>query len=167
MDGVEIGVVTSAVGLKGEMRIKSYAQDPERFRKVRELTFVKNGKRTTCRVLRARVSGGMAVVQAEGIETRDDSEKMRGAEVFMNEDELEELPEGEYYIRDLIGMEAVDASGRVLGTVKDVLTDRPQDLYVIGKADGGELLVPSVDEFIKEIDPAGRRITVELIEGME
>jgi 16S rRNA processing protein RimM len=86
----------------------------------------------------------------------------------MDEEDLEELPEGEYYIRDLIGMEVIrEESGERLGILRDVLTDRPQDLYVVETGKGRRIMIPGVDEFIRTIDMERGTIGVVLIEGME
>ena len=83
----------------------------------------------------------------------------------MTEDELRKLPDDEFYVRDLIGMD-VFCRGEKIGRVKDVLTDRPQDLYVISLIGGDEAMIPAVKEFIKSVDIKTGKIDVELIEGM-
>ena len=152
MKDVEIGVVTSAVGLKGEVKVKSYAEDPSRFKKVKDVALKLKGKVTDHKIESARISGGMVVIKLEGVNDRDSAELLRSAEIFMDSDDLEPLPEGEHYIRDLIGLTIVDAeTGETLGKLKDVLTDRPQDLYVVAGSNGNEFMIPSVPEFIRDI----------------
>lgn len=85
----------------------------------------------------------------------------------MDEEDLKELPEGEYYIRDLVGMEVVqDDSGEHLGVLREILTDRPQDLYVVELDDGRRIMIPGVDAFVRSIDMEHGSIAVSLIEGM-
>lgn len=167
MKDVEIGVITSASGIKGEVKVKSYAEDPSRFKKIKGIALSLNGHVADHKIESARAQGGMVVLKLEGVDTRDDAEKLRGAEIFMDSDDLEELPEGEHYIRDLIGLTVVDdESGKTLGKVKDILTDRPQDLYVVTKQDGSDFLIPGVPEFIKQVSEEDGVIRVALIEGM-
>ena len=167
MKDVEIGVITSAVGLKGEVKVKSYAEDPSRFKKVKNIALKLKNKVTDQKIESARISGGMAVIKLEGVNDRDSAELLRSAEIFMDSDDLEPLPEGQHYIRDLIGLTVKDAeSGETLGKVKDVLTDRPQDLYVVTGTCGHEFMIPSVPEFIRDINEDEGVIRVKLIEGM-
>lgn len=167
MKDVEIGVVAGASGIKGEVKVKSYAEDPSRFKKIKEIALVRNGKSSDYEIEHARISGGMVVLKLSGVDDRDAAEKLRAYEVYMDSSDLEPLPEGEHYIRDIIGLEVSDAdSGSVLGTLKDVLTDRPQDLYVVRKDDGTEFMIPAVPEFVKRVSEEDKVIEVSLIEGL-
>ena len=167
MKDVEIGVITSASGIRGEVKVKSFAEDPSRFSKISEVGLILKSSAKDYTIEHVRTSGGMVVLKLEGVDTRDDAERLRGAEIYMDSDDLEELPEGEHYIRDLIGLTVVDAeSGETLGKVKDILTDRPQDLYVVETESGGSFMVPGVPEFIKDISEEEGVIKVRLIDGM-
>ena len=166
MKDVEIGVITSAQGLKGEVKVKSYAEDPSRFKKISEIALKLKGRVTDHKIESARISGGMVVIKLEGVDDRDSAERLRSAEIFMDSGDLEPLPEGQHYIRDLIGLTIKDAdSGETLGKLKDVLTDRPQDLYVVTGANGNEFMIPAVPEFVREISEDEGTISVKLIEG--
>ena len=172
MKDVEIGMITAPLGIKGEVKVKSYAEDPSRFRKIRNIGLKLkhiSGKEslTEYEIERARIQGGMVVLKLAGVDDRDAAELLRQAEVYMDSDDLEELPEGEHYIRDLLGLDVVSFdTGEKLGVLSDVLTDRPQDIFVVRKEDGSEFMVPSVPEFIRDIDEKKGVIRVSLIEGM-
>ena len=80
---------------------------------------------------------------------------------------LADLDEGEYYIKDLIGLEVFDAKDNSpVGVLEDVIQNTAQDIYLIKTKDGSEVLVPAVKEFIKDIDVAAGRIYINFIEGM-
>ena len=102
----------------------------------------------------------------EGIDDRTAAEKARGREIFVTEDDLPELPEGQHYIRDLIGMEAVQEDGSHLGVVKDVIQNTAQDVFEVVTDEGKQVLIPSVPAFVLEINEETERITFRLIEGM-
>lgn len=173
MSKVELGIVTGAVGIKGDVKVKSFAEDPVRFKKIENVSLIKGKQETLKKIESCRINGGKVTVRFSDITDRDAAERLRGYTVYMDESELPELPEGSFYVRDLIGMNVVKDSGEELGVVKDVLTDRPQDIYVVeprdesGNGKAGDLLIPAVDEFIKEIDMDNGVIKVHLIEGME
>ena len=85
----------------------------------------------------------------------------------MDSDDLEKLPEGQHYIRDLIGLDVIsDDNGEVIGKLSDVLTDRPQDVYVVKMENGRDFMIPGVPEFIREVNEEEGVIRVKLIEGM-
>ncbi len=163
MEKILIGKVTSAVGLKGEVRVYSYAETPDRFQTLERIWIDKDEHE----IERARTQKNMAVVKFSGIDDRDGAERLRGRSIYMADSDLEELEEGAYYIRDLIGLSVIDEdTGRTVGKVKDILTDRPQDIYVISREGGGEAMLPGVKSFIREIDLEAGTIMVHLIEGM-
>ena len=167
MKDIEIGVITQAQGIRGEVKVKSYAEDPSRFRKIKDIALKLKDGVAEYTIEHARVSGGMVVLKLAGVDDRNAAEALRSAVIFMDSDDLEELPEGQHYIRDLIGLTVIDAeSGETLGKVKDILTDRPQDLYVVSGGQDGEFMIPGVPEFIRNIDEESGTITVRLIEGM-
>lgn len=163
-------MITAPSGIKGEVRVKSYAGDPSRFRKIHTVGLRLRGNKgavTDYAIEHVRNSGGMVVLKLEGVDDRNAAELLRSAEVFMDRDDLEKLPEGQHYIRDLIGLDVVlDETGEKIGRVEDILTDRPQDIYVISREDGDSFMVPGVPEFIRDIDEDGGVIRVRLIEGM-
>ena len=163
MEKIRIGKITSPSGLKGEVRVYSYSGDPARFESL-DRVFV-DGKEMAIEGLRYQKN--MIVLKLEGIDGIDQAERLRGKYIDMAEEDLPELPEGEFYIRDLLGMKVVHAdTGEELGFLKDVLTDRPQDIYVVGREGGEDVLIPGVLAFVPDIDPVSRRIFVRPIEGM-
>ena len=95
-----------------------------------------------------------------------EAEKARNKEIFVNEDDLPELPEGQFYIKDLLGMEVVDEEIGVIGTVRDVIQNTAQDIFDVITPQGKQVLIPKVPEFVIDIDAEKKTITVKLIEGM-
>ena len=84
----------------------------------------------------------------------------------MDEEDLEKLPEGYHYVEDLIGMKVYDLnSAREIGTVKDILTNTPQEVYVVEREDAGDVMIPAVENFVREIDTENEVIKVALIPG--
>ena len=85
--------------------------------------------------------------------------------VYIDEAQLPKLPEGVYYIKDLIGFDVVSDEGVHIGTLEDILKNTAQPLYKV-KTEKGSVYIPGVDEYILNTDIAGRTITVKLIEGL-
>lgn len=162
MDKIKIGKTVNAVGLAGEVKIYSYAGSPERFNTLKRLYIGEN----EFAVESVRLKGATPIVKLSGVTNRNAAEALRERDVFMAEEDLEELPEGEYYVRDLLGFEVFEEE-RLVGTLKDILKNGPQDVYAVQTAGGKEILVPGVAEFIKKVDMDAKKIEVKLIEGME
>lgn len=113
------------------------------------------------RVKAARRSGGCAVFLLEGMDSAFAAEESVGSRVFMLRDELPPLEEGEFFVAELVGcaVEALDAER--IGTVADVLEGPAHDWLAIRRGGkGGEVLLPLVSQFVREVDARGRRIVV-------
>ena len=163
---VNIGRLTAAVGLRGEIRVLLYAEDSENLHVGSRLFLDCKGQESSKDVAAMRFQKGRPVIRLEGVTDRTAAEALSNAEIYIREEDLAELEEGEYYIRDLIGLQVYDrASGSTLGVVEDVLDNTPQAVYVVRRTDGSELLIPAVEAFEREIDPERGIIEVELIPG--
>lgn len=199
MGKIKIGKITSAVGLKGEVKIISYSDDPMRFEMLDHVfmypvsmssnnSSVKDGLVRKARAIEKeskdqseenmtayyieniRYKGIQPIIKLEGIEDRTAAEKVRGIEIFMDEEDLPELEEGQYYVRDIVGFEVTDEDGQILGKLKDVVTSSAQDLYIVDPCKNNErekdILIPGVPEFILDIDLENKKIVVTLPEGL-
>jgi 16S rRNA processing protein RimM len=118
-------------------------------------------------VERAWMHGDRLIFKFKGVDTISDAERLAGAEVSIPMDQRPNAPEGEYYQSDLLGCKVVDQAGRTLGTVADWQETGAAPLLVITQPDGRELLVPFAKSICTNIDPARRRIDVNLPEGLK
>jgi 16S rRNA processing protein RimM len=118
------------------------------------------------KIEKVRLQKNMVVLKLEGINDRDAAEKARGKLIYITEEDLPELEEGEFYIRDLIGMAVFEENGNKIGEVSDVIQNSAQDIFEIETAENKKVLIPRVDEFILDIDADNREIKVRLIEGL-
>ena len=162
MEKVLIGKIVNAVGLKGEVKVYNYSDSPEIYEST-EAVYVDD---ELMEVENLRLQKNMVILKLAGIEDRNAAEAAKNREIFVTEDDLPELEEGEYYIRDLIGMEVVLEDGSHLGTMTDVIQNSAQDIFQLRTDEGKNVLIPRVPEFILDINTDERKITVRLIEGM-
>ena len=164
---VLIGRVGSPVGIKGEVRITLYAQDSTNLKEGKVLLLERAEKSVSAAIKRLRYQKDRPVVKLEGIDDRNAAEEIRGMEVSIYASDLEELPEGEYYVRDLIGCKVIDraADGREVGVLRDVIQNTAQSILEVETAEGKSVLIPAVDAFLKGIDEEAGIIEVELIPG--
>jgi 16S rRNA processing protein RimM len=157
-DFVEIGRVVGTFGLKGALKIELSTDFPEWFEIGR--TVYIDGEPLEVRdaqwhktQLRAWLGNVTKIHSAEGYV---------GKAILGREADRPELDEGEYLVRDLLGIECFDEEGERLGTLDQVIQAPAQDVYRIGT-----ILVPAVKDFILDIDPKARRMTVRLLPGFK
>lgn len=162
MEKIKIGQVVNVVGLSGEIKIYSYAEDPGRFEKLDRLFLGDE----LFPVEKVRYKANMPIVKVKGIDDRNGGEKMRGRDVFMAEEDLETLPPGEYYIKDLLGFDVITQQGESLGKLKDISTATAQKLYCVEKKDGKMIYIPGVSQFILEKNIEEKTVKVALPEGL-
>ena len=163
---VLIGRVGSPVGIKGEVRITLYAQDSTNLKEGKVLLLERADKTVSAAIKRMRYQKDRPVVKLEGIDDRNAAEDIRGMEVSIYASDLEALPEGEHYVRDLIGCRVIDiADGREVGILKDVIQNTAQSILEVETSEGKSVLIPAVDAFLRGIDEGAGIIEVELIPG--
>jgi len=157
---LQAGVITTTHGIRGEVRVNPWADSPAFLLSFDR--FYIDGR--PYEVVSSRVHKNIVILAFAGINSIEEAEKLRNKVIWIDRNDVE-LPEGEFFIADLIGLDAVDAdTGERLGQIADVLTLTPHHVYVIrGER---EILVPGVPEFLREIDIKGGKILFHLIEGM-
>lgn len=178
---VNIGRIGSSVGLRGEVRVTLYASDSDNLKEGKVLLLKRAGRsgsgqgRTAGAGSRSEISAvcrgvrqqnGRPVIRLEGIDDRNAADELRNMEIYIQADDLEELPKGEHYVRDLVGCTVRDiASGTEIGTLKDVIQNTAQSVLDIRTAEDKQILIPAVDAFLRRIDEDEGIIEVELIPG--
>ncbi len=156
-----VGRIVAPHGIRGELKVLPLTDFPERFDAGSRLWL--NGQQWV--VQRGRWTGRIVILKLRGLETRNEAETLRGAELTVPEAaELNE--EGVYYLHDIIGLPVFDAAGEQIGKLEDVFNSGATDIYVV-RGDKGELLLPALDDVVTEVDIAGGRIVVAVPEGIE
>ena len=100
-----------------------------------------------------------------GVDTREMAEELGGEELFLPEDELPQLEDGEYYYYQLIGLEVETTDGTFLGVLRKVIPTGSNDVYMVVK-DDREVLIPAIEDVIRSIDLKRGRMQVTLPEGL-
>jgi len=164
---VLIGKVGSPVGIKGEFRVNLYSQDSVNLKEGKVLLLERAEKSVSGAIEKVRYQKDKPVVRLKGIEDRNAAEDIRGMDISIYAKDMEELPEGEHYVRDLIGCRVVDIAqgGAEIGVLKDVIQNTAQSILDVSTADGKQVLIPAVDAFLRSIDEEAGVIEVELIPG--
>ena len=190
---VLLGKIVGAQGIRGEVKIYAFGDAPSDFGKYEKaLLVLPQGDERMVTVEKARIQGTLAIVKFYEVADRNEAEDLREAEVFVDEEDLEELPDDTYYVRDLEGLRVIDDdTGEEVGEIAEVIQNAAQDVYRIALAAkdvlaaedalaaeaAGEIaventaqreaLVPAVKEFIKDVDIEAGTIRIHFIEGMK
>jgi 16S rRNA processing protein RimM len=162
MNMIKIGEVVNVVGLRGELKIYPYSENKERFETLKTVYF----DDTQVVIEKVRYKDNLVILKIQGVDDRSGADACRGKEVFMNDEDLEVLPVGTYYIKDILGFLVEDVNHGMIGTLKDVRDNGAQNLFIIETTKGGELLVPAVEQFFTGVDLDRKVIMVDLLEGM-
>jgi 16S rRNA processing protein RimM len=157
---ITIGEVLGSWGLKGAFRVRPLTDFPERF-EPGETVFIE-GVPNVIKSSNWQKDG--VIMTLPGIDTLEAAAALRSKTLEIPETELHELPEGQYYQFDIIGMEVMTIDGTVLGKVTEIL-NCGNDVYAV-KADNKEILIPATKDVIKNIDLKSKKITIEPIEGL-
>jgi len=155
-----VGQVSAAVGLQGEFKLLSFTEDPFG---ILEYSPLLNEKGLPSLVLtKAREHKGNLVVRAEGVPDRTAAEKIMGLKLFIDRCEFPEPEEDEYYITDLIGMEAVDETGKLIGKITGVDNFGAGDLLDISPSEGASFYLAFTMENVPEVRLLERKVVVDL-----
>lgn len=168
---IEIGRVTAPHGVRGEFRVALFTDFPERFESM-EVLHLYDASGTLRRTLtvsgaRIRQEKNEVLIRAEEISDRDEAEALRGLSIRIAPEERVDLPDGEFWIDDLIGLSVVDEDGdKPLGTVTDVMVTGGADVYMVTTPEGALRAVPAVRRYVVSVDLDGGTIVVRDVEDL-
>jgi len=149
-----IAKILSVSGKEGFLKILSYSDFPERFVRLKNvfIDFFGEKKNFLVEKVKSQSRKSGILLKFKGFDTDKDAQVLVGKDIFVGKNNLVELPEGYFFIHDIIGSE-VYRNDEKFGVVKDVLIYPANDVYVIEETGGGEILIPAVKDYIKSFDP--------------
>lgn len=163
MNEVLIGEVIKPHGVQGELKVHPITDNPQRFKKLKEVILVQNQVQRRLNVLDAKVQPDGVCLTLEGVDTREEAEKLRGWAVKIDPSEVPPLKEGWYYF-ELEGMQVYEGE-ILLGKLTQVVQTGANDVYLV-EGTKGEICIPALKSVVKNVDVPGRRMDVELPPGL-
>jgi len=157
---ITVGEVLGAWGLKGAFRVRPLTDFPERFEPGAEV-FIEG---TPAVIQSSNWQKDGVIITLAGVDTLEAAAKLLRKTLDIPASRLRQLPEGQYYHFDIIGMEVQTIEGAVLGKVTEIL-NCGNDVYVV-RGKGKEVLIPAIKDVVKSIDLKTKRIVIEPIEGL-
>ncbi|MBI5969957.1 MAG: 16S rRNA processing protein RimM [Deltaproteobacteria bacterium] len=167
---VPIGKVVGAHGVKGEIKFKPYGglegfadgiEEEGNF--LLDAVFI--GEEREFKVVSQRPQTGALLLTLAGVADRDAAEKLNGRKVSIKKTALPNLPEGEHYQFEFMGIEVFTGEGRSLGHITGIISTGSNDVFKVEGA-AGEVLIPATSETIMEVDTEKKRLVVRLMEGL-
>lgn len=162
-----VGKVLRPQGVKGELKIQNFSDIPGRYKSL-EYIYIGPSARLSApyKVDEVKETRGYVFLRLESGNSINDVEQLGGLYCFVPENILPDLPDDQFYVKDLVGLKVYDTEEKQVGVVDDVLQNPANDVLVV-KRDGQEYFIPMVEEFIISIDLENQRINIKLIEGLE
>lgn len=166
-DLLQVGVITSTHGVRGEVKVFPMTDDNKRFKKLRECLIQYKDEWLPVKVQGARFFKNMVILKFEDIDNINDVEKYKQCGIFVDREHAVKLNKNEYFVADLIGMQVIREDGNILGTLTEVLPTGANDVYVVIDDNKKEWLLPAIKDCILNVDMERRNMTVRLMKGME
>ena len=165
-DMLRVGVISSTHGIRGEVKVYPTTDDIERFDRLKEVMLDTGKALIPLRITGVKYFRQFVILKFEGYDTIESIEKYKGRDLLVSRENAVPLAEGEFYICDIIGFPVVSTQEEELGVLEDVISTGANDVFVVRTPDGKELLLPYIDECIREISLDKKRITAFLMPGL-
>jgi 16S rRNA processing protein RimM len=166
MDLFAIGEIVKTRGLRGCLKVLCCVETNNAFTELEFVYIETSSEQKKCFLLRKiDVSGKILFVELEGIPDVESAQALVGCKVFLPKGMQEKLPEGEYYWRDIIGLDVYNEDDKYIGKIESVFPTGSNDVYVC-KGEEREILLPAIADVIRKIDVNHRVMIVRLLEGL-
>lgn len=162
---VDIATINSAHGVRGQMKATCYSDVPDRMTKLQTVCVrPTQGSAFLSEIVEAKQLPHRPVylIRLAGIDNRDQARSLSGASICTQAGQSPQLPEGTYYVADLIGLQVVTDQGQVLGRITEVIRTGANDVYEL---DSG-LLIPAITDVIREVNLADDMMVITPLAGM-
>lgn len=159
MNLIPAGKLINTHGVRGELKAEVWLDSVAFLKKYRRI-FTTDGEK---KILSCIEHKGFAILRLEGIADINEAMKLKGSEFAICKDDVK-LPDGSYFLSDIIGSRVVEEDGREVGILTEILDNPAHRIYVVSGET--EHLIPAVKEFVRATDVEHKCITVHLIEGM-
>ncbi len=165
-DMLQVGIITSTHGVRGEVKVYPTTDDPRRFRRLKEVVLDTGKEKMNLEIEGVKFFKQFVILKFKGLDNINDIEKYRQKSLYVTRKNAVRLQRDEYFIADLIGLKVQDEDGKELGTVKDVIETGANDVYEVEMADGKSLLLPAIKQCILNVDVENGTMQVHVLEGL-
>lgn len=165
-DLLQVGVITTTHGIRGEVKVYPTTDDVHRFEELESVLLDTGKEYRELKIKSVKYFKQYAILKFKGIDNINDIEKYKAKAIFVTRENAQPLGEDEYYIADLIGMEVYLEDGSHFGTLKDVMETGANDVYIIKTEEGKEVLIPAIYECILDVNVEAGKMEIHLLDGL-
>ncbi|MDD3204824.1 MAG: ribosome maturation factor RimM [Lachnospiraceae bacterium] len=163
---LQVGVITSTHGIKGEVKVFPTTDDVNRFKQLKEVILDTGKEQMTLQIEGVKFFKQFVILKFKGIDDINDIERYSKRSLYVTRENAVPLGENEYFIADLIDLTVIDEAEKEFGVLKDVIQTGANDVYVITMTDEREVLVPAIKECILDVNLEKRVMKIHLLEGL-
>lgn len=163
---LQVGVISSTHGVRGEVKVFPTTDDANRFKKLKKVILDTGLEKKELEIQGVKFFKQFVILKFKGIDNINDIEKYKGKSLYVTRENAVKLRKDEYFIADLINMQVVLEDGTLLGILTDVMKTGANDVYCVESEKYGEVLLPAIGECILDVDVEGRKMTVHLMPGL-
>jgi 16S rRNA processing protein RimM len=167
---VPVGTIPRTHGLKGEFKFHPFVTEPDILNNLNHLKLKgDSAQETEFDIESLRGMPGKLIVKLKGIDSINDAEAYTGQTVLAPEADFQELPKGEYYWFQILGLNVYDEDGLHYGQVTDIIETGSNDVYVVQdrtRENSKEILIPMIDWVVKSIDIEEKKLLFDNVEGL-
>ena len=163
---LEIGQIVNTFGIKGMVKVKPFTERIERFDELKKVYIENKNSRKEYEIEEVKYHKNMVLIKFKGIETVEEANLLRESYILVDRENEKPLEEGTYYIVDMIGLDVYTDENEFLGKLEDIFNTGSNDIYVVKNEQGKQILLPAIDDVLKEIDMDNKKVIVHLIPGL-
>ena len=165
-DYLQVGVITSTHGIKGEVKVFPTTDDARRFDTLEKVYLDTGRKLLPLEVENVKYFKQFVIVKFKGINNINDVEQYRQMPILVSREDAVDLEDDEYFIADIIGMKVVTEDGEEFGVLEDVMETGANDVYVVSTKEHGEVLLPAIRDCILDVDLDEGIMKIHLMDGL-
>lgn len=163
---MKVGIISSTHGIRGQVKVYPTTDDVRRFDSLKTVLLKTKEGEQTLHLEAVQYFKQFVIVKFREYNSINDVERYKNASLFVTRKDAVPLEEDEYFIADLIGLAAETEEGKTLGTVTDVIRTGANDVYVVSRPEGKDLLLPAIKDCVRSVDMEHKKITVHLMDGL-
>jgi 16S rRNA processing protein RimM len=167
MKQLEAGKIINTHGLRGEVKVVTWTDYPEVFEDIEFLWVHRKTGDERLDIKNIKYQKNNIIVKFSQINSIEEAEKYKNMILYVDREVMPPLPDGMNYIVDLIGLEVFDEEGTKIGEIADVFNTGANDIYDVKREGKKNLLLPVIDECVKNVDMENGRVTVHIMEGLD
>ena len=149
---VTIGVVVAPFGIRGELKVRSFTDIPDRFVTLEAIYLGPGYALYTIEGVRPYKGADMQLLKLRGVDDATTAETLRARDICVPLSEIPQLPPDSYYQHDIVGLQVFNLADTLIGVIDDIIATGGNDVYVVKAPNGKQVLIPAIKDVVKQID---------------